>query len=423
MSASPRSSIISLTKTIVGAGGLALPYAFRADGVCLGLVIISLAAFASGFGLYLQVRTSSFVSAGNASFFSVASITFPKLRTLFDFAIALLCFGVGVSYLIIVGDAAQGLFADAISRNVLILSSSLVIVPLSFLKNLDSLKYSSVVGLVSIFYVFLFVIFNFVFNGIPNDMRGPVNLIKPLNIPSIISTFSILVFAFSGHPNMYSIINEAADKSVANLTFVIKSSIFISWAIFLLVGLTGYLTFGLNVEGNILLMYPQGISKQIATFLLLLMVILSFPLVFHPVRISVNNIYFSIKTKFLSQERLENNELTTLLQNNTHLTTQTDDAFPIEFKVPFSNLAYTTITLSLLILSYILALTVKSFAFVLSIVGATGGTIISFVLPGLFAYRLFVGDWFLKNAGFLLFVWGIIVMILCLSAALFLHTF
>lgn len=89
---------------IIGAGILAMPFAIKENGIVLGVSTILFAAFAAGLGLYLQGLCAMFVKDGHASFFQLSQITYPKISVIFDLAIAIKCFGVGVSYLIIIGD-------------------------------------------------------------------------------------------------------------------------------------------------------------------------------------------------------------------------------------------------------------------------------------------------------------------------------
>lgn len=53
-----------------------------------------------------------------------------------------------------------------------------------------------------------------------------------------------------------------------------------------------------------------------------------------------------------------------------------------------SDLRFSIITTTILILSYIVAMTVSSLEAVLAYVGSTGSTSISFILPGLFYYKI-----------------------------------
>ena len=53
-----------------------------------------------------------------------------------------------------------------------------------------------------------------------------------------------------------------------------------------------------------------------------------------------------------------------------------------------SDRRFALITTAILILSYIVAMTVDSLSMVLAYVGSTGSTSISFILPGLFYYKI-----------------------------------
>jgi len=102
------SSVINLVNTIVGAGVLAMPLALSHMGILLGTFVIIWAGLTSGFGLYLQTRCARYLERGSASFFALSQITYPNAAVIFDAAIAIKCFGVGISYLIIIGDLMPG---------------------------------------------------------------------------------------------------------------------------------------------------------------------------------------------------------------------------------------------------------------------------------------------------------------------------
>src|ERR1700761_5608678 len=106
--ASWASSVINLVNTIVGAGVLAMPHALSNMGITLGVIVILWSGLAAGFGLYLQTRCARYLERGTSSFFALSQITYPNAAVIFDAAIALKCFGVGVSYLIIIGDLMPG---------------------------------------------------------------------------------------------------------------------------------------------------------------------------------------------------------------------------------------------------------------------------------------------------------------------------
>ena len=54
-------------------------------------------------GLYFLTRSATLAPHRAAAFSSLSQLTFPGLARLFDFAVALKCFGVSISYLIVIG--------------------------------------------------------------------------------------------------------------------------------------------------------------------------------------------------------------------------------------------------------------------------------------------------------------------------------
>ncbi len=85
-----------------------MPLVMSHMGIVLGSVVIVWAGLTSGFGLYLQSRCSRYLERGTSSFFALSQITYPNASVIFDAAIAVKCFGVSISYLIIIGDLMPG---------------------------------------------------------------------------------------------------------------------------------------------------------------------------------------------------------------------------------------------------------------------------------------------------------------------------
>jgi amino acid permease len=90
---------------------LGLPHAFAECGYVLGCVLLTSAALCSGFGLYLLSASAKKVGGGGpSSFFKVTAATIPRWAFLVDVAIAIKCFGVGTSYLVVVGTLLRLLY-------------------------------------------------------------------------------------------------------------------------------------------------------------------------------------------------------------------------------------------------------------------------------------------------------------------------
>lgn len=79
--------------------------------------------------------------------------------------------------------------------------SRLIVIPLSFLRRLDSLKYTSVVALISIGYLVILVFAHFVM-GDTKAERGPIRFVHPEGAVAFLSSLPVIVFAFTCHQNV-----------------------------------------------------------------------------------------------------------------------------------------------------------------------------------------------------------------------------
>lgn len=76
-------------------------------------------------------------------------------------------------------------------------------IPLSFLRKLDSLKYTSFIALVSIAYLVILVVYHFGL-GDTADQKGPVRVFEWAGIVPTLSSFPVIVFAYTCHQNVSS---------------------------------------------------------------------------------------------------------------------------------------------------------------------------------------------------------------------------
>ncbi|KAK5991229.1 Vacuolar amino acid transporter 6 [Cladobotryum mycophilum] len=381
------SSIVNLLNTIVGAGTLAMPSVLSHMGIMLGVVLIIWSGMMSAFGLYLQTRCARYLDRGTSSFFALSQLTYPNAAVIFDLAIAVKCFGVGVSYMIIVGDLMPGVVlglnghADEIpylvDRHFWITAFMLLVIPLAFLKRLDSLKYTSIVALISIGYLIVLVIYHFTVD--PHAEPSNIRVIKWEGAVQTLSALPVVVFAYTCHQNMFSIINELRDGSPSRLTGVIGSSIGSAASIYILVAITGYITFGNAIVGNIVSMYPTGVASTIGKAAIVILVLFSIPLQVHPCRASLDSVlkWRPNRTAPATGGRAGSPLL------NSPAPPRGDHAV-----APMSDMRFALLTTCILTFAYITALSVSSLDRMLAFVGSTGSTSISFILPGLFYYKI-----------------------------------
>ncbi|KAF4469336.1 AVT6-involved in amino acid efflux from the vacuole [Fusarium albosuccineum] len=379
------SSTVNLLNTIVGAGTLAMPSVMSHMGIMLGVFLIIWSGLTAAFGLYLQSRCARYLERGTASFFALSQITYPNAAVIFDAAIAIKCFGVGVSYMIIIGDLMPGVVLGFLSnansapylvdRNFWITAFMLLIIPLSFLRRLDSLKYTSIVALVSIGYLIVLVIYHFAVDKHADP--GSIRVIQWGGAIETLSTLPVVVFAYTCHQNMFSILNELKDNSPSSVVGVVSSSIGSAASIYIVVAITGYITFGNAVVGNIVSMYPTGAASTIGKAAIVVLVTFSVPLQVHPCRASLDAVLKWRPNRNASGNGRTSTPLLPTAPAGDH------GAIPA-----MSDLRFAVITTFILTFAYMTALSVTSLDRVLAFVGSTGSTSISFILPGLFYYKI-----------------------------------
>ena len=206
-----------------------MPSVMSHMGILLGVIMIIWSGLASSLGLYLQSRAARYLDRGTSSFFALSQLTYPNAAIVFDTAIAIKCFGVGVSYMIIIGDlmpgVTRGLVGDRLvdstlfvqDRNFWLTAFMLAIIPLAFLRRLDSLKYTSVIALTSIGYLIILVVYHFAADVVSD--KGEVRVISWNGPVAMLSSLPIVVFAYTCHQNVSGSVTiwfEAASCS-ANL--------------------------------------------------------------------------------------------------------------------------------------------------------------------------------------------------------------
>ncbi|KAJ1910404.1 hypothetical protein IWQ60_010676 [Tieghemiomyces parasiticus] len=472
------SCVVNLCNTILGSGTLAMPTALASVGLLLGSGIVIFSACASSLGLYLLSRCARLTDGRNASFFTVSQLTYPKASLFFDLAIAIKCFGVSISYLIIFGEVMPQVVAAIAelepknvmthlqvdphpsmllhmltSRHFWVTAAMVILTPLSFLRRLDSLRYTSMVALMALIYLVIVVVVNFFDPSRPPPPPGSVSMIKLS--PQFFTNLPIFVFAFTCHQNIFTVYNELRDNSPRQVNSTIRIAVSAAASMYLIVGILGYLTFGDDVLPNIILMYQSGPMVTFGQLAIGVLMLLSYPLQCHPCRACLDKVisghvlpYFASKWDdrsallsgedgmltpstrsggdYVAERRLASAGRT---GDGYEALPDLDDALGIEpstgiVRVPrpaapvaMSRLMYVTVTLGILSGTYLVAMIVSQLDLVLAFVGSTGSTTVSFILPGLFFYKSRQNaPWsLLKVLSVLLAAYGFFIMTICLS--------
>ena len=171
----------------------------------------------------------------------------------------LFAYGAMLAYLVIIGDtvpiALDYFFGSSItpSRNVVIIVCAVVpILPLSLMRNLSSLSYTSLLSITADVLLVLFIL-----------VRGPAAAkeegttfrssedVKFLEY-QLFEGIGTMSFAFVCHHNTFLVYNSMRNANLRRWKKVSHASIFSSFVLCLIMGLGGFLSFGSHTEGDIL---------------------------------------------------------------------------------------------------------------------------------------------------------------------------
>ncbi|KAF8555998.1 vacuolar amino acid transporter 5 [Imleria badia] len=409
------SSVSNISNTIIGSGMLTFPQAMASAGIIPGMITCAFSGAVCGFGLYLLTRCARVTPHRRSSFFAVSQLTFPQAAVFFDAAIAIKCFGVSVSYLIIIKslmpNVVASIFHDltspdtnppewALSGHVWITLIMLLLGPLSFLRKLDSLRYTSYVAIFSVVYLVVIVVTCY-FR--PLEGTPPVGEIHWVHFtPGFMTTLPVQVFAFTCGQNMFPIYNELRTNSQQRLNTVIGTSIGGTVIIYEIIAAFGYLTFGSNVGANIIAMYPStSLFIAVGQLAIVTLITFSYPLQVQPCRNCLDKIFSG--GALVKREVLEEDE------------EESDERADVEMPM----LKHALLTGAILLFGFIIAYNMDNLQLVLSFVGSTGSTTVSFILPGLFFWKLSKDDpsvsRLLNRSALALAIYGCGIFVLCLG--------
>ncbi|EGZ25613.1 hypothetical protein PHYSODRAFT_297212 [Phytophthora sojae] len=360
-----KGSMFTMTVAIVGAGVLALPYAVQQAGLVLGISLIALGAVATNFTLRLLLECSDLGQA--RSYMDLASATGGrKLAGFTQLVVCMNLFGTSIGYLVgsaeliqlalrtFLGSSSQSIFLD---RQALILMlTGLLVLPLSLLRSLESLRFSSLFSIVCIVFMALVIVikyFQFVHEGLAPTIAYQFKHLPlfDLRLSHLLRAVPLVVFSYTCHPNVLPIYLVLKRRSSRRMYKVMNRSIGIATTVYSLCGFFVVVTFGEATRSNFLKNDYHGDGAVIAGCLgFSIALILTVPLFVHTLR-------DNIREALLANRRLD-------------------------------LVRHAGLSMSLVLAALLVALGSGDIASVLGVLGATTNPTICFMLPAFFIFRL-----------------------------------
>ncbi|KXS20771.1 hypothetical protein M427DRAFT_130981 [Gonapodya prolifera JEL478] len=405
------SSTLNLTKTILGAGMLSLPYALTKTGIVLGLLVLISSSLLTIWTLrlyvycarYLPLLSSEGAVSKKVSWDNVCQLTglHPAIGEVVSLNVVVSCLGMCIAYFVAIGDflpaflVGVGVDSDSFiaQRMVCVTAAAMVLTPLSLLRTLDSLRVFSLLGNIAVGYLVAMACWSLWSRWLDGTLPDTGDLQEWKWSPDLLYTFSLATMGFSCHQNIFSIYAELPDnqstttvisvpKSSSEL--VISLSLGIATVIYCLFATVGYVTFGDDVQSNFLNNYPpKSMPALIARIVLVVILMASFLVQFHPCKTSA----ISIVSRLLERMKRPNNSTDSQQLDGDDEPSEDASLIPQHVKggsVDEQQLLRGAVSIGLLVLAYLIAATVKDLSLVLALTGATGVTLMASVLPFVF---------------------------------------
>eukprot|EP00729_Bicosta_minor_P017970 gene17970-35255_t len=269
-----------------------------------------------------------------------------------------------VSYLGIIGDMISpaigqwmgGTNEDFCSvwadRRIAMTAALAIVCPLSVMKNIDSLKYTSFFAIVAIAYLTIVVV---VRSG--EGMKEAIDFGDQISFAElsedIFRALPIVTLAYTCQFNLFPIISTLKNPSTKRINTFVATSLTSCFLVYIVIGTFGYLTFFGEVKGNILLNYdPSDPFIMVGRLAVALVIIFSFPLLAHPCFGTMDEILFNPEVW------------------------------------GYSSCRKAIIMGVMVAIQYVIAMFVPDISVPLGIAGSTGSTAVSFILPSLFYMKL-----------------------------------
>ncbi|KAM9671793.1 sodium-coupled neutral amino acid symporter 2 isoform 1-T2 [Trichechus inunguis] len=410
-------SVFNLSNAIVGSGILGLSYAMANTGIALFIILLTFVSIVSLYSVHLLLKTANeggsllYEQLGHKAFGLVGKLAASGSVTVQNI-------GAMSSYLFIVKyelplviqalmnlEDTTGLWY--LNGDYLVLLVSLVLIlPLSLLRNLGYLGYTSGLSLLCMVFFLIVVICKKFEIPCPMEIALLINetinstLTQPTFAPDVtfnmteddscrphyfifnsqtVYAVPILTFSFVCHPAVLPIYEELKDRSRRRMMNVSRISFFAMFLMYLLAALFGYLTFYEHVEAELLHTYSAVMAADILLLIVrlavLMAVTLTVPVVIFPIRSSITQLLCAGKD--------------------------------------FSWWRHSFITTSILGLTNLLVIFVPTIRDIFGFIGASAAAMLIFILPSAFYIKLVKKEPMksVQKIGALLFLLsGIVVM-------------
>ncbi|XP_051830551.1 sodium-coupled neutral amino acid transporter 7 [Antechinus flavipes] len=284
-------AIFIVVNACLGAGLLNFPAAFStAGGVAAGIALqIGMLVFIIS-GLVILAYCSQ--ASNERTYQEVVWAVCGKLTgVLCEVAIAVYTFGTCIAFLIIIGDQQDKIIAVLVKESeealnshwytdrkfTISLTAFFFILPLSIPREIGFQKYASSLSVLGTWYVTAIIVIKYIWP----DKELPSGDVptRPTSWMAVFNAMPTICFGFQCHVSSVPVFNSMRQPKVQTWGGVVTAAMVIALCVYLGTGICGFLTFGVNVNPDVLLSYPSNdILVAIARVFIIISVLTSYPI-------------------------------------------------------------------------------------------------------------------------------------------------
>lgn len=254
-------NVYNLASATLGAGIVSVPSGFHQSGIVVSVVLLAVVCACTIYSIRLLGKAK--LKTGLRSYEEMARGMLGRGWDYFTaFLMFIFCWGVCVGYVISVGDLLSPML-DGENTNAFLKTANghrilvgliwlVGMFTLSLPKEINSLRYASVVGVSFVIFVICMIIHS-AQNGLRHGVSKDVLLVK--NGMPAVNGLTLFIFAFICQVNVFEIFDEMAKPTLSNMTRDATVSMVLVAVLNFLSGFFGYCDFGVKVDGSILLLY------------------------------------------------------------------------------------------------------------------------------------------------------------------------
>lgn len=401
---SVQGAALNFTNSIVGAGCIGLGSAMARSGGLISIVTIATFAILTKLSFDLVILLSVETEGARGSYEQLGFMTFGNPgRIAVVLSKFLYSFGCLVAYVKIVKDnfssAMQDLTDVEWNQDLVTLTlSSVILLPLCLVRDITLLERVSIVKLMVVVSILSIIIYLYVANpGGAIRHVGASTYTQWFEVRSgYIESLGTFVFTFVAQHtvNLAYESLRPQHRTVESWKHVSTYSVFLSASLSMGVGTMVYITFWEHTTSAIFELYPSLKAVAVAKLLLCFMMMFTYPLPFFSGRkLIIQSIPWSNHDELPMQPEDQQTTYWRLSEGHS------------KQLVPS---LHVVVTVALWGITTLLAILAPSLADVLDLVGCTTGTVIAFILPALFSFKL---RGYSHLAAFILFVGGTVGLV------------